>query len=145
MLNYGVDPLYGAAESGLGMRMLSNMELPFCKMCGGYASHLGIDPKYFTADSLEGKGLQFKERIIEPLFFNPAAKGIQPFYLYVNVTTPEILRKLLKDPKKYAPSGVYIVRIHGTFVNFLDLSPDVQEDIIRRLDPASTSGIGGTK
>lgn len=145
MLNYGVDPLYGAAESGLGMRMLSNMELPFCKMCGGYASHLGIDPKYFTADTMEEKGLQFRERVIEPLFFNPAAKGVQPFYLYVNVTTPEILRKLLKDPKKYAPSGVYIVRIHGTFVNFLDLSPDVQEDIIRRLDPASTSGIGGNK
>ena len=114
-------------------------------MCGGYASHLGIDPKYFTADTMEEKGLQFRERVIEPLFFNPAAKGIQPFYLYVNVTTPEILRKLLKDPKKYAPSGVYIVRIHGTFVNFLDLSPDVQEDIIRRLVPASTSGIGGNK
>ena len=142
MLNYGVDPLYGSAESGLGMRMLSNMQLPFCKMCGGYASHLGIDPKYFPAPDFEGKGLQFKERVIEPLFFNPAVKGVSPFYLYVNVTTPETLRKLLKNPKKYAPSGVYIVRIHGTFVNFLDLSPDVQEDIIRRLDPASTADIG---
>ncbi len=140
MINYGVDPLYGCAESGLGMRMLSNMELPFEKMCGGYASHLGIDPKYFTAESFEEKGMQFKERVIEPLFFNPCAEGIQPFYLYVNVTTPEILRKLLADPKKYAPSGVYIVRIHGTFVNFLDLSPDVQNDIIRRLDLASTAG-----
>ena len=145
MMNYGVDPLYGSAESGLGMRMLSNMALPFCKMCGGYASHLGIDPKYFPADSFEGKGLQFKERVIEPLFFNPAADGIQPFYLYVNVTTPETLRKLLKNPKKYAPSGVYIVRIHGTFVNFLDLSPDVQQDIIRRLDLASTANIGGNE
>mgnify|MGYP000255435934 CR=1 FL=1 len=26
------------------------------------------------------------------------------------------------------------MRIHGTFVNFLDLSPDIQEDIIKRLD-----------
>ena len=39
---------------------------------------------------------------------------------------------------KYAPSGVYIMRIHGTFVNFLDLSPAIQEDIIRRLDLEST-------
>lgn len=31
------------------------------------------------------------------------------------------------------------MRIHGTFVNFLDLSPDIQEDIIVRLDPASVS------
>ena len=145
MMNYGVDPLYGSADSGLGMRMLSNMALPFSKMCGGYASHLGIDPKYFPAEELADKGMQFKERVIEPLFFNPSAEGIQPFYLYVNVTTPETLRKLLKDPKKYAPSGVYIVRIHGTFVNFLDLSPDVQEDIIRRLDPSSTANIGGNE
>ena len=143
MMNYGVDPLYGSAESGMGMRLLSNMQLPFEKMCGGYASHLGIDPKYFPAESFEEKGMQFKERVIQPLFFNPAVDGIQPFYLYVNVTTPETLRKLLANPKKYAPSGVYIVRIHGTFVNFLDLSPDVQQDIIRRLDPASTANIGG--
>ena len=32
-----------------------------------------------------------------------------------------------------------IMRIHGTFVNFLDLSPDIQEDIIKRLDMESTS------
>ena len=62
-----------------------------------------------------------------------------PFYLYVNVTTAETLRKVLADPKKYAPSGVYIMRIHGTFVNFLDLSPAIQKDIIERLDPGSTS------
>lgn len=145
MLNYGVDPLYGCAENGLGMRMLSNMKLPFEKMCGGYASHLGIDPKYFDGKSFEEKGMQFKERVTDPLFFNPYTEGASPFYLYVNVTTPEILRKLLAEPKKYAPSGVYIVRIHGTFVNFLDLSPDVQEDIIRRLDPGSTSDIGGAE
>ena len=38
-----------------------------------------------------------------------------------------------------APNGVYIMRIHGTFVNFLDLSPAIQEDIIKRLDPGSTA------
>lgn len=26
------------------------------------------------------------------------------------------------------------MRIHGTFVNFLDLSPAIQEDIVRRLE-----------
>jgi formate C-acetyltransferase len=31
------------------------------------------------------------------------------------------------------------MRIHGTFVNFLDLSPAIQEDIILRLDPNSTA------
>lgn len=139
MLGYGVDPLYGSAENGLGFRMLSNMKLPFEKMNGGYASHLGVDPKYFRAESDEGKGIEFRDKIINPLFFNPMNEGVSPFYLYVNVTTAEILRKVLADPKKYAPSGVYIMRIHGTFVNFLDLSPAIQQDIITRLDPKSAS------
>ncbi|MBR0534908.1 MAG: hypothetical protein IIX14_00870 [Clostridia bacterium] len=139
MLNYGVDPLYGEAQNGLGFRTLSLMKLPFEKMCGGYASHFGIDPKYFTASDYEGKGVEFRNKIIEPLFFNPLKDGVSPFYLYVNVTTAEILRKVLAEPAKYAPSGVYIMRIHGTFVNFLDLSPAIQQDIIRRLDPASTA------
>ena len=139
MLGYGVDPLYGEASNGLGFRMLSNMQLPFEEFNGGYASHLGIDPKYFTAESKEEKGVEFYRNIVAPLFFNEMKEGVSPFYLYVNVTTPETLRKVLANPEKYAPSGVYIMRIHGTFVNFLDLSPEIQQDIITRLDLKSTS------
>ncbi|KMZ53919.1 pyruvate formate lyase family protein [Dorea sp. D27] len=138
-LGYGIDPLYGEAHSGLGFRMLSNMRLPFEKMNGGCASHLGVNPNYFRSETFEEKGIEFKNKIIAPLFYNPKKEGIAPFYLYVNVTTPEMLRKVLENPKKYAPGGVYIMRIHGTFVNFLDLSPDIQEDIIKRLDMESTS------
>lgn len=139
MLNYGIDPLHGDATTGLGFRILSCMNLPFAEMDGGYASHFGIDPKYFTAPSYEEKGIQFKERVIEPLFFNKSINTVCPYYLYVNVTTADTLRKVLAEPEKYAPSGVYIMRIHGTFVNFLDLSPAIQKDIITRLDPKSTS------
>lgn len=139
MLNYGIDPLYGDAQSGLGFRTLSAFRLPFIKMNGGYASHFGIDPHYFRGATYEEKGVEFKQRIMTPLFFNPENKALSPFYLYVNVTTPEMLRKVLANPKKYAPSGVYIMRIHGTFVNFLDLSPAIQNDIIARLDLKSTS------
>lgn len=138
MLGYGVDPLYGEASNGLGFRMLSNMKLPFEMFNGGYASHLGIDPKFFNGKTYEEKGVEFYNNVISPLFFNEYQQGVSPFYLYVNVTTPETLRKVLKDPKKYAPSGVYIMRIHGTFVNFLDLSPEIQQDIITRLDLNST-------
>ena len=139
MLGYGIDPLFGDATNGLGLRTLSTMKLPFHRFNGGVASHFGVDPKYFTAATMEEKGTQFRDRIIRPLFFNPMNPNRAPFYLYVNVTTPETLRKVLENPKKYAPNGVYIMRIHGTFVNFLDLSPAIQEDIIRRLDPMSTS------
>jgi len=134
-LNYGVDPLFGEAEMGLGLRVLSALRLPFGAFRGGYASHLGLDPRYFTAPDFEGRGEQFYEYVLKPLFF---AQENGPFYLYVNVTTPETLRKVLANPKKYAPGGVYIMRIHGTFVNFLDLSPAIQQDIIARLDLEST-------
>lgn len=138
-LGYGIDPLYGEAHLGLGFRIMSNMKLPFEKMNGGCASHLGINPNYFQTKTYETKGIEFRDKIIRPLFFNPKKEGISPFYLYVNVTTPDILRKVLAEPKKYAPGGVYIMRIHGTFVNFLDLSQDIQEDIIKRLDMESTA------
>jgi formate C-acetyltransferase len=139
MLNYGIDPLAGDAAGGLGLRTLSAMKLPYEKFVGGYASHVGVDPKYFRGADFSQKGLEFRDKVVGPLFFNPMQKGVAPFYLYVNVTTPEMLRKVLENPKKYAPSGVYIMRIHGTFVNFLDLSPAIQQDIIRRLDPASSA------
>lgn len=138
MLGYGVDPLFGDAQQGLGFRTLSAFALPYRKFAGGYASHFGIDPKYFNGGTLEEKGMQMKRRVIAPLFFNPENDRLSPFYLYMNVTTPETLRKVLENPRKYAPSGVYIMRIHGTFVNFLDLSPAIQQDIIKRLDMEST-------
>lgn len=138
MLNYGVDPLQGDASNGLGFRILSTQKLPFEKMTGGYASHFGIDPKYFPESTLGEKGNAFNQKVIQPLFFTNKP-SIDPFYLYVNVTTPEILKKVKNNPKKYAPSGVYIMRIHGTFVNFLDLSPAIQTDIIMRLDLQSTA------
>jgi len=137
MLGYGIDPHAGDAHSGMWFRTLSAQKLPFEKMTGGYASHYGIDARYFPEKLREEKGAAFATRVIKPLFFSPA--GIAPFYLYVNVSTPDMLRTVLANPKKYAPNGIYIVRIHGTFVNFLELSPAIQEDIIARLDPASTA------
>jgi formate C-acetyltransferase len=137
-LNYGVDPLFGSAENGLGFRVLSAKKLPYHHFTGGYASHMGLDPKYFKGQNYEEKGLEFKDKILRPLFFSQEDESAAPFYLYVNITTPEILRKVLENPKLYAPSGVYIMRIHGTFVNFLDLSPEIQQDIIDRLDLKST-------
>ncbi len=134
MLAYGVDPLFGEATSGMNSRLLSLRKLPYEYMNGGCACHLGINPANFPEKELEDKGVAFKRRILNPLFnLADSEERTEPFYLYVNVTTAETLRKVLKNPAKYAPSGVYIMRIHGTFVNFLDLSPAIQEDIILRL------------
>ena len=92
-LGYGIDPLYGEAHQGLGFRIMSNMKLPFDKMNGGCASHLGINPNYFKSETMEGKGMEFKDKIMAPLFFNPKkTDGISPFYpvSYTHLTLPTI-------------------------------------------------------
>ena len=61
--------------------MLSNMKLPFEEFNGGYASHLGVDPKYFKGETCEKKGIEFYHNIVKPLFFNELAEGASPFYL----------------------------------------------------------------
>lgn len=92
-------------------------------MEGGCVSHFGIDPKYFTADGYEEKDIQFRDRVLTPLFFNPNNDKLAPFYLYVNVTIADTLRKVLANPKKYAPNGVYIVRIPRNICQFPESVP----------------------
>ncbi len=134
MLGYGIDPRAGVATKGLQERMLSARKLPFLEFSGGYASHIGLAPSLFSSGSgPEGKALLLKERTLDPLFARLKEEA-SPFYVYFNIDEASHLRKVLKAPKDYAPSGIYIMRIHGTFVNFLDLSPSIQQDIMERLD-----------
>ena len=115
-------------------QLISGRTLPFAAMPGGYASHIGLAPSLFEdAPTCEEKGILMRDRVIRPLFA-PKSDGSAPFYVYFNIDSAAHLRKILTDPDKYVPSGIYIMRIHGTFVNFLDLAPAIQEDIIKRLE-----------
>jgi len=157
MLGFGVDPRPEADRSptstGAGPnRLLSAWKLPYLKMTGGYASHIGLRPTSAPdTDNLEEKGIWMRDNFIKPLFRlgtrasqrSPASHSRNkpnesPYYIYSNVDSASHLRQVLKNPKKYAPNGIYIMRIHGTFVNFLDLSPAIQEDIIMRIEPGET-------
>lgn len=131
MLGYGIDPRPEAALSELPERLLSYRKLPYHQMTGGYASHIGICP---VDAELESKGLWMRDRIIKPLFRLGENVVESPYYVYFNIDTAEHLRSILRSPEELVPGGVYIMRIHGTFVNFLDLSPAIQEDIIERLE-----------
>jgi choline trimethylamine-lyase len=135
MLSYGIDPRPESSRAELPERFLSFRKLPFGLMVGGYASHIGICP--VDADfrlPIEGRARWMWERVIAPLFRFGEGVREAPYYVYFNIDTAEHLRAVLRDPKGLAPSGTYIMRIHGTFVNFLDLSPAIQEDIITRLE-----------
>ena len=134
MLGYGIDPRPETVNGELTDQLLSERNLPFDAITGGYASHIGLSPALFEdGKSMEDKGVLMRDRIISPLFA-PKADGTAPFYVYFNIDSAARLRKILTDPEKYVPSGIYIMRIHGTFVNFLDLAPAIQEDIIKRLE-----------
>lgn len=137
MLNYGIDPLPGQTRAGLPGRIASTWKLPFLKMTGGFASHIGLSVSDAPAGAdTAAKGLWLRDQVIAPLFKLGSGEAETPFYVYFNIDDVAHLREVLKDPKKHAPDGIYILRIHGTFVNFLDLSPAIQKDIIERLDPA---------
>ena len=135
MLGYGVDPTVKRDNSGLPLRILSAWKLPYEKMTGGYASHIGLSPKDTDGlKTMEDKGLWMRDEVISPLFGYTTEAEVMPYYVYMNVDSPQHLRNVLAYPSKYAPNGIYIMRIHGTFVNFLDLSRDIQEDIIARIE-----------
>lgn len=136
-LGYGIDPIPGMASHGLPPRVMSMHSLAYGDFVGGYASHLGFDPDMLNGAKSLGMMEALRRYVFDPVFGFSGGKG--GFYLYLNVDTAEHLRQILQNPKELVPSGIYIMRIHGTFVNFLDLSPAIQEDIINRLDPASTS------
>ena len=140
MLNYGIDPSAGMATHGLPPRMLSMHTLPYQEMLGGYASHLGLEPGMLQAAGERGFITALREFVIDPLFGFTGGTG--GYYVYFNIDSAQHLREILARPKELVPSGIYIMRIHGTFVNFLDLSPAIQEDIITRLDAQSTRLVG---
>ena len=135
-LGYGIDPLPQFERKGFLMRLLSQRKLNYSLFNGGYASHLGLSPAVFdTAEKVSEKMTVFREKIIKKLFrFSENPLDNAPYYVYFNIDSAVNLRSVLAEPEKYAPNGIYIMRIHGTFVNFLDLSPAIQEDIIVRLE-----------
>lgn len=140
MLGYGIDPRPEASVSELPERFLSFRKLPFHRMTGGYASHIGLCPVDAEFNlPLEKKALWMRDRIIKPLFRLDEGVAEAPYYVYFNIDSTEHLRAMLKCPKELVPSGIYIMRIHGTFVNFLDLSSAIQEDIIQRLEAGGSA------
>ena len=143
MLGYGVDPRPDALRADLPERIAAAWRLPYHAMTGGYASHVGLAPGDATGRTLAEKGRWLRDRVVAPLFRFGTGAAAAPYYVYLNIDSPDHLKAVLADPATHAPSGVYILRIHGTFVNFLDLSPAIQQDIIARLAMGPGPAAGG--
>ncbi len=139
MLGYGIDPTAGMATKGLPPRIQSMHKLPYDLFLGGYASHIGLHPQMISNCITRTFIIALRDYVISPLFGYGARGAVGGYYVYFNIDSADHLRAILANPTEMAPSGIYIMRIHGTFVNFLDLSPAIQEDIIMRLDQRSTN------
>lgn len=69
MLNYGIDPRPEAVRSELPERLLSFHKLPFHRMTGGYASHIGISSvRGADRSDSDAEAAWMRDRIIKPLF-----------------------------------------------------------------------------
>lgn len=133
MLGYGIDPRPEAVSAELTDQLLSERKLPFGQMTAATPRTSAFSAIFADAPDAETKGIALRDRIVHPLF-SAGKEGAAPYYVYFNIDSAAHLRRILADPEKLVPSGIYIMRIHGTFVNFLDLSPAIQEDIVRRLE-----------
>jgi len=143
MLGFGIDPTWGTNIRGLPPRIMSAHKLDYMDFSGGYASHIGLRRSMFQKTGAGQLIQTMREYVIDPLFGYAPGSVNSGFYVYFNIDDADHLRKILKNPRVMVPSGIYIMRIHGTFVNFLDLSPVIQEDIIKRLELDCTCAQGG--
>ena len=81
----------------------------------------------FTPKTLEGE--QGTEKLVA---FIRTFIDLKLWHVQFNVINKETLLKAQKDPAKYRN---LIVRIAGYSAYFVDLSPDLQNDLIARTEP----------
>ena len=112
----GITPQGMAMTKGITAAMNSCATMPFELFCGGASTMWDLDENYAS------------EEIIKALFTTFFEKGGHIFQ--GNTTDVESLIKAQKNPELY-PS--LIVRVGGYSARFVNLKPELQNDIINRI------------
>ena len=112
----GITPQGMAMTKGITAAMNSCTSMPFELFCGGASTMWDLDENYAS------------EEIIKALFTTFFEKGGHIFQ--GNTTDVESLIKAQKNPELY-PS--LIVRVGGYSARFVNLKPELQNDIINRI------------
>jgi formate C-acetyltransferase len=115
-VSQGTTPAASSMKNGVTAAILSNCRLPMYRFSGGGTSMWDFDPKWLTPGLMN----QFLSAFLE--------LGGQ-MYQGNSSSSPEELKKAQKDPGNYTH---LLVRVGGFSAHFVDLTRDVQDDIISR-------------
>lgn len=118
-LSNGTSPAIGAPAKGLTAALSSVASVNHTLYANGVAYTLGLDPSFVTG----GEGL---ESLVNVLRTYVKLGGMQ---IQFNMMDPETLRDAQKSPADYRN---LIVRVAGYSAYFVDLSQEVQDEIIGR-------------
>jgi len=119
-LSEGISPVQGADTKGPTAVIKSAAKIDHLRT-GGTLLNQKFSPQLLTDDA----GLTKLVHLIRSYF------KLDGHHIQFNVVTAETLRKAQKEPDKY---GSLIVRVAGYSDYFVDLGPELQEEIIRRTE-----------
>jgi pyruvate-formate lyase len=111
-----VTPQSAAMSKGVTAAITSNTKIPYHRFTGGASTMWDFDPSWINQEILEGLEMTFIDL------------GGQMFQGNTSADVNELI-KAKADPKSYQH---LIVRVGGFSGRFVDLRPDVQDDIIGR-------------
>ena len=113
---HGTTPASMSMTEGVTAAILSNCKIPFHRLSGGGSSMWDFDPSWIN------------EKLLGQLMQTFLDLGGQMFQGNSSVVVEDLV-KARSDPKAYQH---IIVRVGGFSARFVDLTSDVQEDIIKR-------------
>lgn len=124
-LSNGASPSIGAPAKGLSATLSSVSSIDYALYPNGIAFTLSLDPGFVS-------GKDGIDSIMNLIKSYVKLGGMQ---IQFNILDPEILRDAQKNPGEYRN---LLIRVAGYSAYFVDLSPDVQNDLIGRIQISST-------
>ena len=123
-LSNGASPSIGAPVKGLSASLSSVAGIDYSLYPNGVAFTLSLDPGFVSGEDGNDYLVNILRSYVE-------LGGMQ---IQFNILDPEILRDAQKNPAEYRD---LLVRVAGYSAYFVDMNPDVQNDIIGRFQRSS--------
>lgn len=124
----GAEDVY-ALDDAPGALLAFNPTLT--RVLGGLTRHVQIDVEEYSGADDGEKCLLLKERVLTPLFYGGDAA---PWRVCVNAVTPAMIRQAAKAMSKYAPDGVFLLRVPGAIINLAQQTDDALSTLAHQME-----------